>query len=88
MLDQLESAARHWSAEAGFWRFVLTGGVLLFGGLTSAWLIIDDSMTGMLTAPRFGMHLALGGVEGVFWGSAMWLCFRGVRSLSRRFRRE
>jgi hypothetical protein len=87
-LGQLKSAARRWSAEARFWPFVLVAGVLVFGGLSSTYLIAHDLLVGNLSSRRLVFWLAFWPVAGLLWGAVMWLYLRDMKRLLHVLRRR
>jgi hypothetical protein len=58
------------------WRFILIKGVLQFGGLTAATLIIFNFWHRgdlHITVGQIFRHIVLGAVGGFLWASVLWL---------------
>ena len=70
MLNQKRSAVRRWLVDEikSPWRFILVVGVLHFGGLTAAYLIVTGS--------PIDTAASLGVVDGLVFGSGMWLVLK------------
>jgi len=78
------TALAHFAGETRYWAFVLKVGVLLFGGLSTLSVIVGDLLKGNLSIGKLAVYLTLWPIAGVFWGSAMWVYFLGIRWLKRR----